>query len=60
MKKYLSILLLALLIVSCSQNSQFNGTWYNNSNYCDSLVIYKGETKMIVEYDNSKYPEKCM
>lgn len=56
MKNTFTILILAFLLSSCSENSKFIGTWYNNSNSCDSLFISKGEDKLVAEYFGSKFP----
>ena len=56
MKNKFALLFLMTLIISCSDNSKYSGTWYNNSNFCDSLSIYKGEDKLVVEYIGGKFP----
>ncbi len=54
MKNIFIILILAGLLASCSKNTIFVGTWFNNSNYCDSLSISESGNKLVVEYLGSK------
>lgn len=56
MNNILKLLILFVSLSSCSPNSKYSGTWYNNANYCDSIMISSGENKMVVEYFNLKYP----
>lgn len=56
MKNKITFLIIFSLLVSCSENSKFTGTWYSNSNICDSLKISKGENNLVVEYFDLKFP----
>lgn len=55
MKNIIKIITLLLLSTNFCTSQNFIGTWYNNSNPCDSLVITKNESKFKAEYLNSNF-----
>jgi len=56
MKKIFTFFIIFSFLTSCSNKSKFIGTWYNNSNFCDSLSISKGENNLVAEYFGFKFP----
>lgn len=54
-KDTFAILVLAVLFTACSNHSPFNGTWYNNTNPCDSLQVTDDGGALMATYMGTSF-----
>lgn len=56
MKGLISLLLIVILSLFFTEKPKYAGTWYNDSNFCDSLVVTKNKDKLVAAFSGRKYP----